>query len=95
MSFINPLAGPLAQSTVGQNLEAAERVRQIRRQQDLQKNAAARDEEMEHQVESSEELRPIEDSHEHADQRKSKQHQPSADDDDSRDTEPGGLDLKA
>ena len=59
MTFFNPLLGSLVPSTPAQR--AAEKGRQIARSQALRKNTAAEGDrvEVEHQVESAEELPPV------------------------------------
>jgi len=61
MTQINPFIGSVLQSTHVQRLQAAEKDRQIRRQQDLEKNAALESDKLEHQVESAEQLNAIHD----------------------------------
>jgi hypothetical protein len=61
MSQINPFIGSILQSTHVQRQQAAERDRQIRRIQDLEKNAALESDKLEHQVESSEGVSAIQD----------------------------------
>jgi hypothetical protein len=53
MSQINPFTGSILQSPVVQRQQAAEKDRQVRRAQDVEKNAALTDDRLEHQVESS------------------------------------------
>ena len=59
MTFFNPLSGSLVPATPAQR--AAEKDRQIARSQALRKNTAAEGDrvEVEHQVESAEELPPV------------------------------------
>lgn len=61
MTAINPLAAPLAQSTQVQHQQSADKSRQARRAQELSKDVALRDDQLEHQVESGEEISPIHD----------------------------------
>ena len=61
MDFINPLANAVQQSSQLQLDQGAERARHVRKMQAMEKDVAARDEEMEHQVESTEELNAIQD----------------------------------
>jgi hypothetical protein len=70
MDIINPLANTLLQSTQVQRQQSAEKQRQVRRTQALSKDVATRDDEMEHQVESSEELPPVQDEEPEHDQQK-------------------------
>ena len=52
MSSINPFSGYVAAGGQVERAQAADKVRQIRRQQQLARNVAARDDVLEHQVES-------------------------------------------
>ena len=52
MSSINPFSGYLAQGSQVERTQAAEKSRQIRRAQQLAKNIAQQDDNLEHQVES-------------------------------------------
>jgi hypothetical protein len=61
MDVINPLAGSLLQSTQMQRQQAAEKQRQTRRVQVLEKDVAAQDDQLEHQVESTDEKVEIHD----------------------------------
>lgn len=61
MTQFNPLAGSILQSTQVARQQAVSKAAQVRRKQQLQRNVAQRDDEMEHQVESSEELTPTHD----------------------------------
>ncbi|HZZ41971.1 MAG TPA: hypothetical protein VFE58_03475 [Tepidisphaeraceae bacterium] len=61
MTQFNPLAGSILQSSQVARQQAATKSAQIRRAQLLERNVAQRDDEMEHQVESSEELTPTHD----------------------------------
>ena len=81
MDSLNPLATSLLQSTFVQRRQAIEKQRQVRREQTAQKNIAARDDEMEHQVESVEEDSVIHDEatkHEQQSKKKPPHHSPSA-----------------
>jgi hypothetical protein len=64
MTQFNPLAGSILQSGQIARQQSAIKTAQMRRNQQLQRNVAARDDEMEHQVESSEEVMPIHDPEE-------------------------------
>jgi hypothetical protein len=91
---INSLSGALAQSAQVQIQQAAEKSRQARRAQELEKNVAARDEELEHQVENSEELKEIHEEGRNSDQgRKRDQHKPKQNEGDEDASD--GLDLTA
>lgn len=53
MSSINPFSGYVAAGSQLERTQAADKTRQVRRAQALSKNVAARDDEMEHQVENT------------------------------------------
>jgi hypothetical protein len=72
MDFINPLAGSLLQSTAVQRQQSADKQRQVRRAQAIERDVAAQDDQLEHQVESSEELPPVNDEHPEHEQQKNK-----------------------
>ena len=94
MMPINYLSGALAQSAQLQLDEAAEKAKQARKQRELARNVAARDDQIEHQVENSEELTPIhEENPQHNQQRKRNpnHHQ----EEEQPGEESGGLDLRA
>ena len=61
MSSINPFSGYVAQGGQVERAAATDKSRQIRRQQVLTKNIAVRDDELEHQVESSDAIAPVHD----------------------------------
>jgi len=61
MTPINPFSGYLAQGAQLDRMQAAEKTRQARRVHGLSKNIAARDDEMEHQVESTDRISDIHD----------------------------------
>lgn len=63
MTQFNPLTGAILQSPMVQQQQSSEKTSQIRRSQQLEKNAALEEDELEHQVESSEELTPTDDDH--------------------------------
>jgi hypothetical protein len=85
MDFINPVAGSLLQSTAVQRQQSADKQRQVRRAQALQRDVAAQDDQLEHQVESSEELPPVNDEHpEHEQQKKKKRGTDQAGDDEDQ-----------
>ncbi|HTW94211.1 MAG TPA: hypothetical protein VMD30_05435 [Tepidisphaeraceae bacterium] len=92
MDPINSLSGALAQGTLVQRHQSAAKTQQLRLTQQLEKNVAARDDEMEHQVENSEELTPLHEDQGKQDQKQRKGHhqQPQSDDE-----EKPGLDLTA
>ena len=68
MSQINPFTGSILQAPQVQRQQATDKDRHLRRASDLSKNAALQDDQLEHQVESSEELTPT-----HADQKQQRQ----------------------
>jgi hypothetical protein len=76
MSQLNPLAGSILASVQAQRQMAVDKERQLRRARALEKDVAARDDEMEHQVESSEEVRPIGDESEESRDRPKRQAPP-------------------
>lgn len=59
MTSINPFSGYLAQGAQLDRLQAADKTRQAKRVNALSKNVAARDDEMEHQVESTEQINHV------------------------------------
>ncbi|HZL33979.1 MAG TPA: hypothetical protein VFC78_01635 [Tepidisphaeraceae bacterium] len=65
MSQISPLSNAIAQSLTAQRLMSVEKEQQMRRAQVLEKNVAARDDELGHQVESSGQVDPVHDEDHH------------------------------
>lgn len=61
MTYINPISGTAMAGAVQQNQLAADKTRQIRHQQKLQRNAAAATDQFEHAVENTEEVAAIHD----------------------------------
>jgi hypothetical protein len=93
MSQINPFTGSILQSTQAQRQQATEKDRQVRRAQEQVRNSSLTEDTVEHQVESSEELHPVQDDQRHERRfKRSKQQQHSQTDDGDNDTH---LDLKA
>lgn len=92
MDVINSLAGSYLQGTQVQRQQLTEKQRQARRTQILEKDVTARDDQLEHQVESAEELAAIHDEPaEEQPRRKGKRNSQSA-----REEEPTShLDLTA
>jgi hypothetical protein len=85
MTSINPFSGYVAQSAAVERTQATDKSRQVRRTQDLSKNVAARDDELEHQVESSDAVAAIHDE-EHPQQQPQQQHghpKPAEDDEEA------------
>jgi hypothetical protein len=84
MTDFNPLAGAILGSSQAQQIADLQKQRQVRRAQTLRKNAAAPDEQLDHQVESAEEIAPLHDApNEHPDQqskRDPRHPKPKADD---------------
>ena len=74
MTQFNPLSGAILQSPIVQQQQAGEKVSQIKRTQLLEKNIALEDDQMENQVESSDEVQPGRQARddEHPSQRKPK-----------------------
>jgi hypothetical protein len=56
MSQMNPVTGSILQTSVMQKQQTGEKVQQARHQQDLRKNVAAREDEVDLQVQNAEEL---------------------------------------
>ena len=92
MSSINPFSGYLAQGTQVERTQAADKARQVRRTQALSKNVAARDDELEHQVESADALAEVHDEQGRSQGEQQQQKQkPSEEGED----EPPHIDVKA
>jgi len=84
MSQLNPLTGSIVQTPLVQQQQTDQKTRQLRRAEELRKNIAARDDQTEHQVESTDRLAAIEDSHENPQQRRGKsKRRPAAPEDDT------------
>jgi hypothetical protein len=66
MTQFNPLAGAILQTPMAQQVQAADKNAQLRRNQALEENSALEDDEMEHQVESSQEVTPVDDGNDQA-----------------------------
>ena len=82
MTEFNPFAGAILGSTQAQSVAGTERQRQLRRSQALRKDVATREDTFEHQVESAEELHPVDDgSHNPSDPNNKRRRQPRPDDD--------------
>ena len=91
MSAINPFSGYVAQGAQVERLQAAEKTRQVRREQALSKNIAARDDELEHQVENTDATAPIHDDDQPRQQhQQNPRHHPTPDGD-----EPPHIDITA
>jgi hypothetical protein len=59
MTEINPLAGAILGSIQQQRVLGIEKTRQLRRSKVLEKNVAAEDEQLENEVDNSEEIKPV------------------------------------
>jgi len=93
MTDFNPLSGAILGSAEIQHQIGTEKQRQLRRAQAVQKNVAARSDEYEHEVESTEELHPIDDGGEQDHpqrQKKQPRHSPPG-----KDGDRPHIDLKA
>jgi hypothetical protein len=80
MTQFNPFVNSTLQSPVVQRQQAAAKATQVRRVQQLARNVAAEDEQLESQVESSEELTPTR-KQQDSDQRPKREPQSSQDSD--------------
>lgn len=94
MMQINYLSGALLQSTQLQLQQASEKSQQARKVQEQAKNIAARDDELEHQVENSEELTEIHEQGRQKDDQRKRRQQKQEEEETDEDSEPG-LDLTA
>jgi hypothetical protein len=91
MTDFNPLAGAILGSAQAQQIAGTEKQRQVRRAQILRKNVADREDEFEHQVESADEIHPIDDGGH--DKNPSKRQPPKHDD--GQDDPPSRIDVTA
>lgn len=94
MSQINPFLGSILQSPQVQRQQAVEKDRLVRRARDVAKNAALLDDQLQHQVESSEELKPIQEDQKHERRFKRPKHHDEAGKETKEDEKPR-LDLTA
>lgn len=95
MSQINPFTASVLQTPQVQRQQSDDRDRQIRRAHELSKNAALADDRLEHQVESSEELTPVQKEQKHERRfRRPRHHGQYAPDEQKPDDEPH-IDLTA
>lgn len=92
MTSINPFSGYVAQGSQIERAQATDKTRQVRREQTLSKNVAVRDDEMEHQVESTDAVAGIHDEQGQGQQhpRKDPKHKPTGGEE-----EPPHIDLTA
>jgi hypothetical protein len=81
MSQLNPLTGSILQTPQVQRQQSTDRDRQARRTAEQTKNAALADDKLDHQVESSEELTPIQKEQKHERRFKRPKHLPGEGDD--------------
>ena len=91
MTSINPFSGYVAQGSQVERTQAADKTRQVRRTQDLSKNVALQDDQLEHQVESSDAVAAVHDDQ----QPNQQQQQPKKDPKDETSDEPPHLDITA
>ncbi len=82
MSAVNPLAGAILQSVQTQRQMATEKERQVRHEQDLERNIAAEDDRFEHQVESADIVTDPDEGQQQRDKQNPKRKKPKKDDDD-------------
>jgi len=97
MSQINPFTGSILQAPQVQRQQATDKDRHLRRASDLSKNAALQDDQLEHQVESSDAVTPVhEDDQKNSPQKRkpAKDPNPQSNEDDA-DEPPPRLDLTA
>lgn len=85
MTQFNPLSGSILQTSLVQQQASADKTAQLRRSQVLEKNAAVEDDEMEHQVESGEEVTPTDDGNDTHGQNAKKRRKTPYHGDDGRD----------
>jgi hypothetical protein len=78
MTQINPFTGSILGTPQVQRQQAADKDRQVRRAQEQSKNAALTEDRTDHQVESSEELKPIQPEARKARRFKRSGHKPEA-----------------
>lgn len=96
MSFINPLAGSLAQSGQVQRLQSADKDREMQRAEALRRSSDAERDRMEHEVDTFDAVTLQSEDDQHQEEgrrqkRKRRGHNSSTEDDKT----PGGLDLTA
>jgi len=97
MSPINPLASTLMGGAAAQATAESEKTNQLRRRQNQSRDIAARDDELEHQVESSQQVDPASSEEHNSPNQRRGQRQGNADDkdDDSSDDAIQHLDVTA
>ncbi|HMB95189.1 MAG TPA: hypothetical protein VKK61_04045 [Tepidisphaeraceae bacterium] len=94
MSQINPFVSSILQTPLAQRQQSDDRDRQVRKANDLEKDAALTDDQLEHQVESSEEVTPIKEQEKQERRFKRYKHDHSSDDEEESGEDPH-LDLTA
>jgi hypothetical protein len=94
MSQIDPFFSSVLQAPYVQQQQASEKDRQVRKDADQKKDAALAEDQLEHQVESTEELAPINEQQKQQREFKRSKHEHSAEDDEQTGEEPH-LDLTA
>ena len=94
MDAVHPLAGNLAQSaSVAQRQQSDGKAQQVRREQALRKDVAARGDHFDHTVESTEDLTPVHD--EQPDQRRrDRRRDPQGDRAGQADEDTPGIDIR-
>ena len=80
MTSISPFSGYVAQGSQVERLQAAEKTRQARREQVLSKDVAAQDDQMEHQVESTDAIVSIHDEQQNPREQQQPRREPPAED---------------
>lgn len=95
MSQINPFTGSILQAPHVQRQQSVEKDRQVRQAADTAKNSALTEDQLDHQVESAEELTPIhkDGEHDRGYKRRQGERHDQASSDDAKD--PKHLDLTA
>ena len=95
MSFLNPLAGTVAGQQLTQAALETEKVRQVRRAQAVSKNIAAASDRLEHEVESFDAVKPVDEDDPQSDPRQSKKRPKRKDAAPEGKDDPPHIDLKA
>lgn len=95
MSQINPFQNSILQAPMVQHEQSAEKVREVRRAAERTKNSALDEDQLEHQVESSEELAPVHEDQQHERRFKQSRHRDHKEDDSEDGDSPSHIDVKA
>ena len=95
MLQINPFTGSVVQTPQVQRQQSAQKATQLRRAADAEKDSALREDQLDHQVESSEALSAIHDDAQRRDTKKRPPAKPKPTTDDADESGPSHLDLKA